>query len=150
MLVKEPGVPDGWSYPFPRRGDAKEPKTLEICQSVSDYAVMTFIDGGRCTTVPVRSTCSYEPPTSFPACHEMGLKVDPMDLALNQVNIQDDDSDDEVLCDMGRGKKGRKSEESASSAGSTKSGGNKKRKSENSAGSSASVKGKKSKSKSKK
>jgi hypothetical protein len=115
------------SHPFPRRGDAKEPKTLEICQSVGDYAVMTFIDGGRSTTVPVRSTGSYKPPASFPAGHEMGLKVDPMDLAQNQVNLQEDDSEDEVLSDVGRGKKGRKSEESASSAGSTKSGGNKKR-----------------------
>jgi hypothetical protein len=149
MLVKEPAVPEGWSYPFPRRGDAKEPKTLEICQSVGDYAVMTFIDGGRSTTVPVRPNGGYHPPTSFPAGHEMGLKVDPMELALNQVNLLDD-TEDEVESDggqMGRGKKGRKSEESASSAGSTKSKGNKKRKSEDSAGSSASVKVKKSKGK---
>jgi hypothetical protein len=79
----------------------------------------------------------------------MGLKVDPMELALNQVNLQDD-TEDEVESDgghVGRGKKGRKSEESASSAGSTKSKGNKKRKSEDSAGNSASVKGKKSKGK---
>lgn len=147
MLVKEPGVPEGWSYPFPRRGDAKDPKTLEICQSVGDYAVMTFIDGGRSTTVPVRPNGGYHPPTSFPTGHEMGLKVDPMELALNQVNLLDD-TEDEVESDggqVGRGKKGRKSEESASSAGSTKSKGNKKRQSEDSAGSSASGKGKKSK-----
>ena len=59
IYEKAPGLRDGISYPVPRK-ETRSGKTLEICQVVGDYARLTFIDGGRCTAKPIRSSYSEE------------------------------------------------------------------------------------------